>query len=130
MKKWSNILVLWTTDNYTVNFDAIAGFHSRNQLPYFSIETKEKVPILLELNSLRITLGDKHGCRFFVYGHEHGRRDVTCKPNVVHFRKTQCRNQITGWFDFSMLCGLDEKNRPAAYRYFSTVPDKFSTTRD
>ena len=44
----------------------IAGFHSRDQQPYFSTKTKGSVCIIIELNSRRIWSGHQHGRLFFV----------------------------------------------------------------
>ena len=54
----------------------IERFHSRDYLPYWFTETKERICIKIEFNSQRLSLGHQHGCHFFVLGHQHGRCDV------------------------------------------------------
>ena len=54
----------------------IEGFHSRDQQPYWTTETKESIYIKIEVNSQRISLVHHHGRHLFVLKHQHGRRDV------------------------------------------------------
>ena len=54
----------------------IECFHSRGQRLCKHIETKESVCIRKEFNSHRTGLGHQHARRFFVLGHQYGRRDV------------------------------------------------------
>ena len=54
----------------------IECFHSRGQPLCKFVRTKESVCIRKEFNSQRIGLGDQHGRRFIVLGHQYGRCDV------------------------------------------------------
>lgn len=49
-------------------FETITGFRLRDELHCFSTETKGKVCVRMELNSLRISLGDQHGSPFLYRG--------------------------------------------------------------
>ena len=60
----------------------IECFHSRGQHLCKFIGTKESVCIRKEFNSQRTGLGHQHGCRFFVLGHQYGRRDVMWKHSI------------------------------------------------
>ena len=51
-------------------------FHSRGHHLWKFIETKEGVCIRKEFNSHMSGLGHQHVRRFFVFGHQYGRRDV------------------------------------------------------
>ena len=57
-------------------FTLILGFHSRDQQPCFSTETKEDVSIIIAFNSRRIGSGHQHGRHFIVWGYQHGGPDV------------------------------------------------------
>ena len=54
----------------------IECFHSRGQRLRQFIGTKERVCIRKEFNSQKIGLGQQHGRRFIVLGHQYGRHDV------------------------------------------------------
>ena len=59
-----------------VIYTSIDCFHSRGLHLSKFIETKESVSIRKEFNSQRIGLGQQHGGRFIVLGHQYGHRDV------------------------------------------------------
>ena len=61
---------------YPRDKDPIECFHSRGQHLCKFIGTKEVVCIRKEFNSHRVGLGDQHGRRFIILGHQYGRCDV------------------------------------------------------
>ena len=66
-------------------------FHSRDQLPCFTPETK-KVHMNSSLYPENESETDEHGCRSFVLGHQHGHRDVMRKSRRT--KSTATRLQV------------------------------------
>ena len=71
-------------------FYGIERFHSRDQDLCKFIETKGRVYIRKEFNSLRIGLEHQHGRRFIVLEHQYRRRDVMWKRKIVSVYCDQC----------------------------------------
>ena len=65
-----------------VKQSGVERFHSRDQHLRKFMGTKESVYIRKEINSHRISLEHQHGRRFFVLGHQYGRRDVMWKRSI------------------------------------------------
>ena len=76
---------------------SIECFHSRGQHLCRFIGTKESVCIRKEFNSHRIGLGQNHGRRFIVLGHQYGHHDIMWKHSITSFthgQKCSCRRLI------------------------------------
>ena len=75
------------------DFLHIERFHSRDQWARFLTKTKENVCIRIEFNSRTISWEHQYGCRSFVQGHQHGRRDVTWKRSI----RIRCSRDIIAY---------------------------------
>ena len=79
IRKWPP---LGTTEHRSRHIEC---FHSHGQHLCKFIGTKESVCVRKEFNSQRSGLGQQHGRRFIVLGHQYDRRDVMWKHSICRW---------------------------------------------
>ena len=72
----------YKADMSLVHLESILGLQPRDKAAMLVVNTKEI--FLLNLHQNRVHFPAERNA--FVLDHQHGRRDVTCKPAIEHFK--------------------------------------------
>lgn len=102
-------------------FRPMERFHSRDQWPFWSNETKESISINIEFNSERVSLFHQYGRRFFVLAYQHGRWDMWKRTIAA------CGTTCTGQKALIFVIGIYVSSMIFTYRCSTQPWRKFTS---